>query len=237
MNEGAVSPPPFRRGRRRVSRPRSPSTPVDVHDLGARSLTISNAGAVPSRSTSSARRAIWRGVAHCGALPACWPQGQLHSRADVPPPGEGVYNGTVTLVSNANTRWCALRHGRALSGHALLRRDPRPDARCRGQGVVGAAGGAHAGLGRMSTGLVCDGDGFSTAPSTWASARAIRGSSRPVRTFLNREPDAGQGLLAQPVRRRVTREVVLVSFMFSAEFGSSPPRSSGIRRCGGSWMR
>ena len=160
---------------------------------------------------------------NCGTLPAALASGgSCTARLSFTPPGEGPYDGTLTVTTSAGSPAVPLSGTgeRSLVMHyyaAILNRLPDPGGKPYWESEAARVQGLGADLNEVW---------YAMAMSFFNSVEYLGfGRSNEAfvddlyRTFLNREPDAGgRAFWLSQFDAGLTREVVLVAFMFSEEF-------------------
>jgi hypothetical protein len=186
----------------------------------ARELTITNSG-VSAITVSAVRTAAPFAVigSDCGVLSA---GASCTAALAFTPPTEGLYTGGLSIVTSAGVQAVALsgEGERSLVVHyygAVLGRVPDPPGKAWWQGEAARVEALGADLNEVW---------YAMAMSFFNSTEYLgfgRSDGEFVddlyRTFLNREPDtAGRNWWLSQFDQGLTREVVLVAFMFSEEF-------------------
>jgi len=160
---------------------------------------------------------------NCGMLPGLLKVGHsCEVQLAFTPPGEGPFDGTLTIASSAGSLVVPLSGigERSLVVHyygAILNRYPEPDGKLYWNSEAARVQALGANLNEVWYALAMS---FFTSVEYTAFGRTnAQFVDDLYRTFLNREPDAaGHAFWMNQFAAGLTQEVVLVAFMFSDEF-------------------
>jgi len=190
----------------------------------ARSVTLSNTGGTALTISALNLTGPFAVKSHtCGTLPASLAAGaNCSAQLTFTPPGEGPYDGALTVVASSGNAVVPLSGigERSLVTHyfgAILGRSPDAAGKAWWQDQVVRMQGLGADINEvwyaMAMGF------FNSAEYLGFGKTDGEFIDDLYRTFLNREPEAsGRAFWLDQIAQGLTREVVLVAFMFSDEF-------------------
>jgi hypothetical protein len=189
-----------------------------------RSVAIDNSTGAPVSITGLVAGGPFALASHdCGALPRVLAPGEgCAAQLTFTPPGEGPFDGTFTVGSSVGDAVVPLSGigERSLVVHyygSILSRYPEPSGKAYWEGEAARVQALGADLNEVWYAMAI---GFFNSPEYIGFNRSNGEFVDDLyRTFLNREADAqGRDFWLGQFNDGLTREVVLVAFMFSQEF-------------------